>query len=125
MFNPLHYIFYYTHYNANSIRRYNSRENAIVFICVIILFCTLPFIAKAVFIILGEKNSNIFYYTIVVYGIILLFLCKRYFERKEVFSKIITKYKKQSKVQVFIGRVVAWITLAASFLLFFILLSRL
>lgn len=125
MSNPYHYLFYYTQYNVIKIRPLNSRESTILYVSAILFFLTMPFIALGTVELLGKDSRVAFYVVILGYACLIYFLNKSYFERKNVFMEVTKKYRGQSSAQILVGRTVAWLSLAASFVLFFWILGNL
>ena len=125
MSNPCHYLFYYTQYNVNKVRPLNSRESAILYVSAILFFLTMPFIAIGTAEVLGKDSRVAFYVVISAYAYLIYYLNKSYFERKKVYLQVTNKYKRQSSGQILVGRTVAWLSLAASFVLFFWILGKL
>jgi hypothetical protein len=125
MGNPYHYLFYYTQYNVNKIQPINSRESAILYVSVIVFFLTIPFITAGIAEIIGKGLKGVFYAMILSYGYLIYFLNKSYFEKNKIYVQVANKYKRHTKAQIAVGRTIAWISLAASFALFFFILRNL
>jgi hypothetical protein len=125
MGNPYHYLFYFTQYNVNKIRPLNARESAILYVSAIVFFLTMPCIAKGIVEVIGKGQRGIFYAVLLGYGFLIYYLNKSYFEKKKVYIQVAEKYKKQSSAQIAVGRTIAWLSLAASFFLFFWVLREL
>lgn len=125
MSNPYHYLFYYLNYNTSRIRKYNSREAAIIYLSVIVFFYTMPFVAVGIHSINSQTPKVLFYGVVLAYGFLVFYLNKRYFENKSTYVNIMNRYKRGNKTAVAIGRVVAWVVLITSLAVFLLILNSL
>lgn len=125
MFNPYHYLFYYLHYNASRVRRYQSRETAIIYLSVIVFLYTTPFIAVGIHSMYPKPPAVLFYVVPLAYAFLVFYFNKRHFERKDTFAHIMNRYKRDIKPSVVIGRVIAWAAFLSSFAAFLLILAAL
>jgi hypothetical protein len=125
MLNPYHYLFYYITYNSNRIRKYNSRESAILYLSAIVFFYTFPFIGKAISAFDHKSSSTLFFVIALLYGFLIVYVNKKYFEKQSNYRRIINKFENASQSQILFGRVVAWMVLLSSFIAFILILSNL
>ena len=124
-FNPYHYLFYYLQYNASRIRKYQSRETAIIYLSVIVFFYSTPFIAAGTHSIYSNPPEVLFYGVLLAYAFLIFYGNKRHFERKDIYAHIMNRYKRDSKSFVLLGRVIAWVVFISSFAAFLLILAAL
>jgi hypothetical protein len=108
---------------VSGIRRFNARESAIIYLSAIISFLTIPFVGFLLSTVLSRKYNFIFIISLAVYGFLIFYLNKRYFEKEQRLKGIYSKFKNQSILQRRIGYVVVVLTFFISIILFFGFLS--
>jgi len=117
------YLYYHLYELVSTIRRFNARESAIIYLSAIVSFLTIPFVGFLLSTVLPSKYNLIFIILLGGYSFLVFYINKKYFEKESRLKGIYSKFKNQSTLQRKIGYVVVVLTFFLSLVLFFIFLS--
>jgi len=122
--NILDYVYYHLFELTTGIRKFTARESALLYLSIIFFFLTSPFVM--VLLIFQVIKVRLFFILLGLgYWMLIYFLLKKYFERKDKLNEIRQKFKDQNLFQKRIGYWVVTILFFSSFVLFFFFLSLL
>lgn len=117
------YVYYHIYQLTSKWRKYNARESAILYLSVILCLITMPFVFGIISKLFGSIPKGWFFIIGGIHCLLIYWLNKKYFERKNYLKKILDQFKNESDFQRKLGLLISLLLLIMSPVLFFLLLT--